>query len=288
MHAHWIRRIGSLVAGIVLAILIKAMFSIPILTTIMVIGIIYLLNRQFGAQTAKNWTTTAARVIGGLVVFLALRLLAAKLLGLYPVDTYPDGNLYWTILCGHDIKNTILWEICFAFIAGGLSVRWAQGKNRSMVGAIFGFSLLILSVQIALPEYAEAYPNKHEVSATLVNNGVIGAGWEATKAFLFGGQHQPSPTSQSGNKKEALVLESECDTPCGGNIPENFKIRTERHPLYVKSNGESNWVLYTGDPKHPGEGNFQPISPIHPGWAEFKSDDGKVHVQIYERVTIPQ
>lgn len=90
-------------------------------------------------------------------------------------------------------------------------------------------------------------------------------------------------TSQPQQTTEALVLESECDTPCGADIPHNFQIHTEGHALCVRSSGESTWACY------PAEGNFPLKSPIHPGWAEFRSDDGKeFHVQIYKRITVPQ
>ena len=105
-----------------------------------------------------------------------------------------------------------------------------------------------------------------------------------TKATNQTTKHRSATTSQPQQQTvEAFVLESECDTPCGADIPHNFQIHTEGHALCVRSSGESTWACY------PAEGNFPLKSPIHPGWAEFRSDDGKeFHVQIYKRITVPQ
>lgn len=80
---------------------------------------------------------------------------------------------------------------------------------------------------------------------------------------------------------EALVLESECYTPCSGNIPAGrFKIRTDGHPLRVKFKGLGWFAL-------PAEGDVLFPDGIEDGNAEFFSSDSHVRVQVYKRITVP-
>ncbi|OGI76210.1 hypothetical protein A3C67_03270 [Candidatus Nomurabacteria bacterium RIFCSPHIGHO2_02_FULL_42_19] len=198
MNPNWIR---ATVASVLLAILLKVGVGIPFLTTFVALGIIYVTQIVFtelGSGVAIAWRgmRLTANVAMGIIIFLALRFLAAKTLGLYPADTYgnvDDSGGAYSILVGHDVSSVILWEVCFAFVAGGLAVAWANGKERRIVGTIFVVSLAILSIQIAFPKYVGTWPNRDTISTTLVDNGVVGTSAKGAWAFMFGKPAPPPP-----------------------------------------------------------------------------------------------
>ena len=181
-------------ASILLAIFLRVGLGVPILTTFITVGIIYLTHVLWielgtGIRTAWSGTRLVANLALGVVVFLALRYLFGGLIGLYPIDTFEtingSGGLYG-ILPSRDIPRAVMVEVLFAFVAGGLVVAWAQDRAKRVVNMIFVGSLAILSLQIALPKYTDTFPSRDEVSTTLVNKGVVGATFKGVGALMFG------------------------------------------------------------------------------------------------------
>lgn len=197
---HWIK-VG--IATAILAILIKTVLHIPFITIFVTVVVVYSLHivwNKLGMKTstlttAWGWVNSTLSVAMGLVIFVVLRFIVAKVTNLYPVDTWEEigkgGSFYW-IVRGHNMSSIILWEILFAFIAGGLSVAWFKGKH-GIVGAIFGISLLILSLQIAFPNYTATWPSREAVGTNLVHHGVAGTTLKAGWRFLWGNPTPPPP-----------------------------------------------------------------------------------------------
>ncbi len=160
-NPNWIR---TILASIALAILLKIGFAIPLMTSFVALGIIYLAQvvateMRPGLDTAKGWLKFMGNAILGVVAFLALRLIATSLLGLPLAATYQkledSGGLYWTLF-GADVSNVILWEILFAIVAGGLVALWVRGKGGKLVMAVFVIAFLVTSLQVRFPKSASA------------------------------------------------------------------------------------------------------------------------------------
>jgi hypothetical protein len=197
----------TLFATFVLSIFLRAALGVPFLSTFLAVGIIYLMHVLMtelgtGFNNAVSWVRRAGNIALGVAIFLALRFLAAKVLGLYPVDTYTtlddSGGLYW-VLGGKNISSWILWEVMFAFVAGKLVVLWARGQDK-WVGAIFVTSLIILSVQIAWPEVINALPKRKSVATAIVEevsaHGIVGGGARGAWVVAFGpGKAKPTATT---------------------------------------------------------------------------------------------
>lgn len=274
-NPEWMR---TTFASLMLAVLLKAGLHIPFLTTFITLGVIYAMNILFtemrvGVMTAWQWTKNAGSMAMGVVIFLALRFLAAKIIGLYPIDSYGEIDYaegFYGILPAHDVSNVILWEVMFAFVGGGMSVAWANGKNRGTIGMIFGVSLIILTFQIALPKYVATWPNRDDVSNNLASNGVVGASARGVWTFLFGG----TTSTQEG----ALVLRYECATPCKADI---------RWPAQIWGDGPDFWVQFPGvrKPVLYSRGKFEAPAGVEMGETSFRAADPKkpVIVRVYER-----
>lgn len=160
-NPNWIR---TILASIGLAILLKAGFAVPLMTSFVALGIIYLARvvateMRPGLDTAKGWLKFMGNTLLGVVTFLALRLIATSFLGLPLAQTYQkledSGGLYWTLF-GADVSNVILWEILFAILAGGLVVAWIRGRGGKLVMAIFVIAFLVVTLQVRFPKSAEA------------------------------------------------------------------------------------------------------------------------------------
>src|SRR3989344_2815099 len=83
----------TIFASAMLAILLKAGLHVPFLTPFIALGIIFLTQVVFTEMRIgvdKTWAgmKLAGNMVMGVVIFLALRFLAAGVLGLYPIDTY--------------------------------------------------------------------------------------------------------------------------------------------------------------------------------------------------------
>jgi len=196
-----INLIRTIFASLVLAILLRVGLGIPVITTFIALLIIYVTHlvmteMKSGMTTTWGWMKSLGNVAMGLVVFLAIRFLAAKALGLYPIETYgaidAAGGLRW-ILPGHDISTVILWEICFAMVAGQITVMWAKGTHRMPVATIIVMSLVILTLRIAYPKYVDSWATRDEVSNTLIDHGVVGSSARGLYIFLFGRPTPPAP-----------------------------------------------------------------------------------------------
>lgn len=277
-NPNWIR---ATLASIMLAILLRVGLGIPFFTTFIALGIIFVTHVVFtemGTGVTNLWSgiKLTSNMVMGLVVFLALRFLAAKVLGLYPADTYEtidnSGGLRW-ILPGHDISSVILWEVCFAFVAGKLTVDWANNKSKT-VGAIFVASLLVLTLQIALPKYTATWPNRDVVSATLVDNGVLGATAKGARVFLVGKPTPPPPAGSPATVYVPVVTGPPQivygTTPATIVADYGYNLESDA-PIMVKYPGEKEFLFTPGgcqhlpqpresgpkkfwDPKDPGNG----------------------------------
>jgi hypothetical protein len=177
--------IGAVVVSLVGALLLRFFFAVlpvPVSTGFTVI--LFLFALQYfqakltgGIATALKLGRIALNTALGLAIFLALRFLAAKSLGIYPAVTdevlHNSGGLY-LILFGKDISNWILWEMSFMFVAGGLTIAFVRGKGmaRWIVGTIFVVSLIALTIQVSFPKYSVTYPSKADLDTELARNGL--------------------------------------------------------------------------------------------------------------------
>lgn len=276
------------VVSLLLAILLRAGLGVPVLSTFIALSIIYVTHlvmaqMETGVTTALGWVKSSGNVAMGVVIFLAIRFIAAKVLGLYPIETYgaidASGGLVG-ILPGQDVSSVILWEICFAMVAGQITVMWVKGTHKMPVRIIIVTSLMILTLQIAYPKYTASWASRDEVSDTLVNHGVVGSAVKGVWVFMFGRPTPPPahPTTQVvATAKTAETLKREV-TPCSIHIKKGkFDIWTDGHPVWIKFNGVQEWVSY------PGQGDFQAPSGILPGEMLIVSSDPEypnIRVQV--------
>jgi len=241
-------------AGTVLAILLRIGLGIPILTTFVSLAIIYVMHLLMtemgsGVQTALKLTKSAGNMLMGVVIFLALRFLAAKALGLYPASTYDQidssGGFRW-ILPGYDISSVILWEVMFAFVAGGLSVAWVKGQHRKIVVGIFAVSLLILSLQLAFPKYTATWASKDQTSRNLTEHGVVGASVKAVCTLLFGQsakQNDNPPPKGAGEVNHSALPEFPQTGDGVATKAEPIKAWLDPNRTHTRPSGPARYVL---------------------------------------------
>lgn len=208
MKAHWIT-VG--IASAILAILIKAVLHVPFTTmfvSVVTIYSMYVVLEKLGItpkkiETAWGWARKALNIGLVLVLCLVLRYIAAKVTNVYPSDTLAErGETFHWLLRGHNMASTILWEIIFALLAGGLAVAYVYGKGRFLVTTILVVSFWILSLQMALPEYTKTLHNRHEVSTNFVKHGTIGGPAVVLWEVAFG-RSEPKPTPPPAAEERA-------------------------------------------------------------------------------------
>ena len=171
---------GCLIA-LVTAVIIRVLLPIPIITGFALLSFllaIQIVEARFGSglKVAKDWITASARTGMGVIIFLALRFLVGQLLGLYPTDQYGEWGktgihgLFW----GHDASRTMIWEVLFAFIGGGISFAWSRGnpKAQKFVGLVFFLSFMIVTAQVALPNWAAKWPTIRDADMSLASDGI--------------------------------------------------------------------------------------------------------------------
>jgi len=142
---------------------------------------------------------------------------------------------------------------------------------------VFKFGFLALAVLMLVCWFRFYYlPERQQESDAAVAAAAIRAKQAADYAATHPQTTQPQQQLPA-RTVEALILQSECD----------FKIRTERHPLWIRFHN-ADWVYFPGETDRPGEGDFKPTAPVQPGDADFKSadGDGSIHVQVYKRVLV--
>jgi len=220
----------------------------------------------------------------GLVVFLALRFLAAKALGLYPIETYgvinDSGGLRW-ILPGHDISSWILWEVCFAMVAGQVTAMWVKGTHRFPVRVVIVGSLAILTLRIAYPSYVDSWASREEVATTLINHGVVGSGVKGVWTLMFG---RPTPTPPQKSPANGVPITfapatpiAECTTPCTVPVGWGTIMKTGGRSVLIKYHGKTEWIRLSGR-----ENDKITLDQFSPGPAEFATPDStSVQVQIF-------
>ena len=232
-------------------------------------------------MTAWGWVRAAGNVAMGVIIFLTLRFLAAGVLGLYPIDTYgainDAGGLYG-ILPGHDVSKVIMWEVVFAMVAEHIMVMWVKGTHKLPVRVVIVTSLLVLGLQIAVPDYTNTWASRSDVSTTLEHNGVVGAAAKGTWVFLFG-KPTPKPTATplsapapTHASRPPIVTAT---TPASIRADYHFRIEADG-PIWVQYPGEKP-VLFT-----PGKGFQQLPQPREPGEKVFTaSNGGHVGFRLY-------
>lgn len=288
MNPNWIR---TVIASILLAWLLKEGFEIPFFNTFVAIATIYVMNvvmteMKTGVQTSWAWIKNAGKVAMGIIIFLALRFIIGWVIDLHPPETYrtvmdSPGRLKG-ILFGQNTPQAtmrvVMFEILFAFVAGGLTVAWAQGKKRGLVGGIFAVSLLIVSMQIALPTYAKTWPSREMVSTNLVEHGVWGVTKGGIGGLLFGRDTKSSPLPSTATSTTLLVLRYEGVTPCSTRIDYRAQIWGDGPDFLVQFPGIENPILF-------GRGKFTAPDGVKVGETFFKAADPTqpVTIRVYER-----
>ncbi len=238
--------------GLGIAIILAFAFRIPVLVTLLVMGMVK------WAGVKNSWTAAkiAIRTAIGMVIFITLRFLAAKLLGIYPADTFDtidnSGGFSW-ILVGHDISTYVLWEMTFALVAGQVVIDWIDRTNKKVAKAFIVIGFLILSLVIGIPKYANSWPDRDTVGSTLVEKGVLGALWSGGRVFLVG-KPAPAPPppprpAESYSAPATLGQFPDRVTPCEIYVGKELRdLYTDGDPVYVLPPNEprSNAVLYSG------------------------------------------
>src|SRR6185369_13259593 len=296
MNPNWIR---TTVASILLAILLKAGLHVPFFTTFLTLSIIYVLHvvraeMGKGVDTLGKWAVNAGKVVMGVVIFLALRFLAAKATGLYPIGTYgeiDDAGGLFGILPSKNISNIILWEIVFAFVAGQITVMWVKKTHKTPVRAVIVASLVILTIQLTFPT-TKVWPSKDEAAKNIEEVGTVGATLKAGWKFAFGkiGQSKPASTNSpaslptTATLTKATVLRFDGFTPCEPPIQFAFELDTQGDPISLKFPGVDRTLEYSG------KGTINAPTNRLSGPVNITSLDPQkqARVRIWEVVTIRQ
>lgn len=285
MNPNWIR---TTIASLLLAILLRVGLGVPLLSTFIALGIIFITHIVMtemgtGATTAWGWVKSMGNVAMGVVIFLALRFLAAKAMGLYPIETYgvinDSGGLQW-ILPGRDISSWILWEICFAMVAGQVTAMWVRGTHKLPVRMVIVGSLAILTLRIAYPRYIDSWATREEVSTTLIDHGVVGASAKGVWVLMFGRPTPSAPTPAGRPVSYAPatpIAECSANPTCSLHVGWDTKIKTGDRPVLVKFHGKTEWIPLSGR----RDDKFT-LDQFSPGEAQFVSPDSTpVQVQTF-------
>lgn len=250
-----------------LALVLAIASKIPLLATLLVMGMIVY------AGWKASWTANqlGIRIVLGVTIFVTLRFLAAKVLGLYPADTFNtldnSGGIYW-ILVGHDVSTRILWEVAFAFVAGQITLDWVTGKSKlAKAFIVFGF--------VVMTWYFLSQAN-----STVENEGIVGAGWKGVRVVLFG---KPSPTApqatyvpQPPPPPQPIAT---CTTPCKMQIGWNTQIASDGKLVLIKFSGKTKQFHFFGR-----EDQAISLESFNPGLAEFTSpDSNQILVQLFKK-----
>lgn len=291
VNPNWV---STIVASLLLALLLKVALHIPFLTTFITIGVIYIMGvvkAQMAvvgssAGTVWQWIKNARNVMMGVVVFLALRFLAAGVLGLYLIDTYSavdsSGGLFG-ILPGRDTSKVILWEMTFAFFAGQLTKMWVQGTHKFPVRAIIVGSWFILSLQIAFPKYVSTFLSRAELDQVLATNGLRGTFFPKKSPATPPAQTVATPPAATVATKtlppggKLVVQMPDVHTPCTINIT-NFHSLIIWEPVYMLPPNwhESRAIYYSGKGDLKLQGGHIPSGE----WKFWSADTNNVSVRI--------
>ena len=239
-----------------------------------------------GVGAVWRWIKNSRNVLAGVAVFLVLRFLAGKVLGLYPIDTYgaiDSSKDPYGILLGKNTPEIILWEITFAMVAGQLTKMWVTGTNKTPVRVIIVIALFILTwrwiLPLALPELYSTLPSGSDVDKGLAKK---------SKSFFSPpppSTNTPPATVATAKPVETLVLMYEGITPCSIDIQYRAKIRTDGDPLLIKFTGVAEWF------PHPGKGAVDGPKGVQAGETKFVSADTNrpnVKVWVYKKIFTAQ
>jgi hypothetical protein len=201
------------------ALVLRIGFHIPIKATVVAIATIFLAEILQDLMpdhfaTAKRWLKIGLGVITGVVLFIILRFLAAKFLGIYPSDTYAALNSHGGlegIAKGHDVPSAVVFEVLFAFIFGCLAFAWVKG-HRTAVIVIFCIAMVPVTVELALKEYYDTFMSREETAHALATKGVVGTAKQTVpKEFL------PTPPATTVTSSSETTALSHTPVRCGGN-----------------------------------------------------------------------
>lgn len=279
-NPEWIR---GILVSFALAIALRAGFGIPVMTGLMAIMIIFLsqvllTDLKVGFQASLKGLKFTTNLIGGVVIFLAIRFLLSGVIGIYPIDS---RDLLWSrgglegLAWSRDISIILLWEMVFAFVTGKLVANWVNDKDHGMVKLVFATAFSVLTLQLALPTYAKSFPSRDQVGQKLVDRGILGGAWDGLKVVAFGKSATPTPSATQPSAAYApteptLVLRRECITPCSADIQWPVQIWGDGPEFLVRFKGIQNPVRY-GRGKHSapegvnvGETFFEAADPAQP------------------------
>lgn len=175
---------GGLLIALATALVVRLLLPVPVATAFGIIAFVFLLQvieSRFGSglKTFKQWMAAIGRALAAVVIFLTLRLLAGQLLGseLYPINAWNNWSaaggvkgIFWGTGL---ISKLVLWEMLFAFVAGGLMFVWSRGKYRKLVVTIFIIAFLVVAAQVALPRYAATWLKREDIDKALAQKGLI-------------------------------------------------------------------------------------------------------------------
>lgn len=141
---------GGLIA-LIAAFILRWLLPIPVLTTVailMALLVIQILNEKFGGglKIATDWAKYGLSAGAALLLYLLLRTVVGKMLGIYPNDSWAGYDRAEGVIGFFWQKNaddiTLVWEIIFAVVATGLS--WGLVYKKKFKGLIFGFLVFAL------------------------------------------------------------------------------------------------------------------------------------------------
>jgi len=261
-------------ASFVLAILLRVGLAIPFSTTFVALGIIFLTQiiyteMRTGVDRTLAGMALVRNMAIGLVVFLALRFIAAGVLDLYPVDTYDtlaSGKGLFGLLPAREIPKVVMWEILFAFVAGGIAVAWSQDRNRRLVGTVFAVSLVVVSMQIGLPRYSATFPSRTEVDSLLAEKKLRGI-----IASSFGSGSPPAYVTMTPTPYNQCSTSPSCEM----YVDWGTDIKSGAQPVLVWFNGKKDPILLSGR-----GGDTISLDDFNPGVARFASPDSSTQVLL--------
>jgi hypothetical protein len=211
--------------------------------------VLQLVETRFGAGigVAKQWAMTGLRIAGALVIFLALRFLVGQWLRIYPVDTHQMWGtaggvkgLFW----GHAAESALIWELLFAFVAGGLVYLWSRGKARKLVAMVFVGSFIIVTLQLMFPMWAQTWPNRNDIDEALTKKGLVGTIAEPLKALR--GKDYPICVETQDGVELSLKVKPQAELQLSPDCWSGWVVLPEHARFRVRSPGDMEYLFLDG------------------------------------------
>ncbi len=206
--------------AIAFAIAIRIAFHVPITVSVTAIAVavmaqaLYnLLPQEFALL--RKWLGVAIGCIVGVSIFLILRYIAAKYLGIYPIQTVSairQAHGLKGIAGGTNVPSPVLFEVLFAIVFGGLAIAWVKG-HRFLVSAIFLLALIVVTLEVSFKEYHDTFMNRDETAHELATKGVVGTiKGTVPKELLSDNTSAPATTNAATAASTTTVVKVGCVT----------------------------------------------------------------------------